>query len=81
MTVIRRTRRAARRRAADGGATSRFSTSWEIDDELSVTVADLFYTGLGQGSGTLDPDRAAHALHHAVRSIRDRSSPQAAQDL
>ncbi|MFF7127284.1 CHAT domain-containing protein [Streptomyces sp. NPDC008240] len=56
-------------------------TLWEIDDELSATVADLFYTGLGQSSGTLDPDRAAHALHHAVRSIRDGSSPQAAQDL
>ncbi|MFG2950445.1 CHAT domain-containing protein [Streptomyces adustus] len=56
-------------------------TLWEIDDELSVTVADLFYAGLGQDSGTLEPDRAAYALHQAVRRIRDGYGLRAPLDL
>ncbi|MFJ4526200.1 CHAT domain-containing protein [Streptomyces sp. NPDC088810] len=46
-------------------------TLWEIDDQASVTVADAFYTHLRTPAGTLDPDRAAWALHQAVRSLRD----------
>ncbi|MFF7174775.1 CHAT domain-containing tetratricopeptide repeat protein [Streptomyces pseudovenezuelae] len=45
-------------------------TLWEIDDGIAVTIADLFYAALQTGSG-LDPDRAAHALHRAVRRVRD----------
>ncbi|MEY2247461.1 CHAT domain-containing protein [Streptomyces sp. BF23-18] len=61
-------------------------TLWEIDDELSATVADLFYADLfyagpGQGSGTLDPDRAARALHQAVRRIRDGYGLRAPNNL
>ncbi|WP_371675656.1 CHAT domain-containing protein [Streptomyces sp. NBC_01276] len=48
-------------------------TLWPIDDRLAVTVAESFYTHLTTGPpGTLDPDRSAAALHHAVRGVRDR---------
>ncbi|MFB7253714.1 CHAT domain-containing tetratricopeptide repeat protein [Streptomyces nojiriensis] len=48
-------------------------TLWPIDDHLAVTVAESFYTHLTTGPpGTLDPDRSAAALHHAVRTVRDR---------
>ncbi|MEU3091619.1 CHAT domain-containing protein [Streptomyces massasporeus] len=45
-------------------------TLWEIDDQLTGTITRLFYDGLRIGS-ELIPDRAAHALHKAVRSLRD----------
>ncbi len=45
-------------------------TLWEIDDQIAVTIADLFYTALQTDSG-LDTDRAAWALHRAVRRVRD----------
>jgi len=46
-------------------------TLWEIDDAVAVTIADAFYSSLRSPQGTLDTSRAAHALHHAVRAIRD----------
>ncbi|OEJ21651.1 hypothetical protein AS594_39740 [Streptomyces agglomeratus] len=46
-------------------------TLWEIDDQIAVTIADLFYAGLQSDATELDPDRAAHALHHALRRVRD----------
>jgi len=46
-------------------------TLWEIDDAVALTVADTFYSGLRTAQGAPDPSRAAHALHHAVRAIRD----------
>ncbi|MGW6742892.1 CHAT domain-containing protein [Streptomyces sp. NPDC055025] len=46
-------------------------TLWEIDDGIAVTVADTFYTHLRTPDGTIDTNRAAWALHQAVRSIRD----------
>ncbi|MEU6615534.1 CHAT domain-containing protein [Streptomyces parvus] len=46
-------------------------TMWEINDEIAVTVADAFYTGLRSDSGRLDTRRSAHALHAAVRAVRD----------
>ncbi|WP_330261000.1 CHAT domain-containing protein [Streptomyces sp. NBC_00539] len=46
-------------------------TLWEIDDQVAVTIADDFYTGLRVGSGRMDPERAARALHEAVRRVRD----------
>ncbi|MBP2327046.1 tetratricopeptide (TPR) repeat protein [Kibdelosporangium banguiense] len=45
-------------------------TLWEIDDSLAVQVADTFYAQLDTGQG-MDTSRAAHALHHAVRELRD----------
>ncbi|WP_327722297.1 CHAT domain-containing protein [Streptomyces sp. NBC_00490] len=45
-------------------------TLWEIDDQIAVTIADLFYTDL-QTDSRLDPAQAAHALHSAVRKVRD----------
>ncbi|WP_371551505.1 CHAT domain-containing protein [Streptomyces sp. NBC_00554] len=45
-------------------------TLWEIDDQIAVTIADLFYANL-QTDSRLDPAQAAHALHSAVRKVRD----------
>jgi hypothetical protein len=51
-------------------------TLWEVNDRLAATVADLFYAALHTPGGALDTDRAAHALHHAVRAVRDgRDAP------
>jgi hypothetical protein len=47
-------------------------TLWEINDAVAVEIAEDFYTTLGAGPGTLNPRNAARALHHAVRSARDR---------
>lgn len=46
-------------------------TLWESDDELSVRVADAFYSGLVTDGGLIDTRKAARALHHAVRAVRD----------
>ncbi|WP_369263629.1 CHAT domain-containing protein [Streptomyces sp. R35] len=46
-------------------------TLWEIDDQTAVTIADTFYTRLATDSGALDTSRAAEALQHAVRAVRD----------
>jgi len=50
------------------------ATLWEIQDRVAVTMADRFYAGLqaGPGDSTLDPGRAAQALHLAVRAQRER---------
>lgn len=50
------------------------STLWEIDDRLSVTVADDFYAHLRDESGRLDTSRSAHAIHRAVRAARGGES-------
>jgi tetratricopeptide (TPR) repeat protein len=47
-------------------------TLWEIDDAHAVEIADTFYTVLNTGDGTFDVSRAAYALHHAVRTVRDK---------
>lgn len=44
---------------------------WEIDDRMAATLADTFYSGLRSGSAPLDTERAAWALHRAVRGMRD----------
>ncbi|MFK0046406.1 CHAT domain-containing protein [Streptomyces sp. NPDC090741] len=46
-------------------------TLWEIDDQTAVRIARAFYDGLATDSGAIDPDRAARALHAAVRQVRD----------
>lgn len=50
------------------------ATLWEIYDPIAVTVADLFYSHLRphEDSPVLDTTRAAQALHHAVRTVRDQ---------
>ena len=47
-------------------------TLWEINDAIAVEIADAFYAALTDPDGTLDPDRAAHALHHAARAQRNQ---------
>ncbi|MFE7514045.1 CHAT domain-containing protein [Streptomyces sp. NPDC057540] len=44
---------------------------WDIDDRTAATLADAFYAALRTGSAPPDTDRAAWALHQAVRGIRD----------
>ena len=46
-------------------------TLWEINDQLSVTIADTFYATLRTSQGSVDTSQAARALHHVVRSVRD----------
>ncbi|MFJ5774492.1 CHAT domain-containing protein [Streptomyces sp. NPDC093094] len=46
-------------------------TLWAISDRIAVDVADTFYACLRTDLGGPDPGRAAHALHHAVRAVRD----------
>jgi tetratricopeptide (TPR) repeat protein len=45
---------------------------WQLGDSVAVEVADAFYASLTSGQ-TLDPDRAAAGLHHAVNTIRASS--------
>ena len=47
-------------------------TLWEINDATAVEIADTFYAALTKPDGTLDPRRAASALHHATRIQRDQ---------
>ncbi|WP_351233327.1 CHAT domain-containing tetratricopeptide repeat protein [Streptomyces sp. NPDC002133] len=47
-------------------------TLWEINDQLAVKIAKSFYTDLTTGDGSLNTDRAAHALHRATRIARDQ---------
>ncbi|WP_179120152.1 CHAT domain-containing protein [Streptomyces tsukubensis] len=55
------------------GFTHVIGTLWPINDRLAVDVAESFYTYLAAGpSGRPAPDRAATALHHTVRDMRDR---------
>jgi len=46
-------------------------TLWEINDQIAATVADAFYAHLKNDQGILDTGRAAYALHHAIRAVRD----------
>ncbi|MFD4604366.1 CHAT domain-containing protein, partial [Streptomyces sp. NPDC058464] len=55
-------------------------TLWEINDDIAFTIADLFYAALQTDSAGLDPDRAPHALHKAVRDVRDGHGLPAAFD-
>ncbi|MER7468418.1 CHAT domain-containing protein [Streptomyces sp. NPDC097981] len=48
-------------------------TLWQIDDRLAAEIAESFYKHLTEGPrGMLAPDRAATALHHTIRTVRDR---------
>ncbi|MFI7364806.1 CHAT domain-containing protein [Streptomyces sp. NPDC050149] len=50
-------------------------TLWEINDEVASYVAADFYAELGaaaESPGNVDTDRAAVALHRAVRRVRDQ---------
>ncbi|MGW1740061.1 tetratricopeptide repeat protein [Nocardia sp. NPDC001965] len=53
-------------------------TLWTVDDEASTEIADSFYAALTPSGGAApDTSRAAHALHDAVRTMRDiyRATP------
>ncbi|MFE6497392.1 CHAT domain-containing protein [Streptomyces sp. NPDC057748] len=55
------------------GFTHVIGTLWPINDRLAATIAASFYTRLSAGTGAvIDPDQAAVALHHAIRSVRNR---------
>ena len=47
-------------------------TLWAIDDRNAMKVADVFYAHLATSLGKIDTTRAADALHHAIRAMRDR---------
>ncbi|GII83920.1 hypothetical protein Ssi03_19100 [Sphaerisporangium siamense] len=47
-------------------------TLWEINDRIAVEITGAFYAALDAGAGVLDTGLAAHALHRAVRTVRDR---------
>lgn len=49
-------------------------TQWSANSRLAVRVAELFYDRLTE-LGTSGADRAAEALHHAVRSVRSDGEP------
>lgn len=55
------------------GARHVIGTLWEIHDITASEVTEGFYRGLRTTAGDLDTARAAHALHAAVRKVRDRS--------
>ncbi|MDI3417777.1 CHAT domain-containing protein [Streptomyces luteolus] len=44
---------------------------WHVDDTIGAGVARSVYEALAAGDGGLDVDRAAEALHAAVRALRD----------
>lgn len=46
-------------------------TLWEIEDTIALRIADAFYAHLTTPSGEIDTSRTAHALHQAVRRVRD----------
>ncbi|MFF1872809.1 CHAT domain-containing protein [Kitasatospora herbaricolor] len=52
------------------------ATLWEIYDPIAVSVADSFYSHLRteRDNNVPDVNRAAHALHDAVRALRDQHS-------
>ena len=54
------------------GARHVIGTLWEVHDTTAPEMAASFYRGLRTAAGTLDTDRAARALHDAVREVRDR---------
>jgi len=47
-------------------------TLWSVHDTMAATVAESVYTDLTV-NGTFEPARSAHALHAAIRRIRDES--------
>ncbi|WP_217441525.1 CHAT domain-containing tetratricopeptide repeat protein [Nocardia barduliensis] len=47
-------------------------TLWAVNDSASAHIAEHFYAGLSATQSPVpDIDHAAHALHHAVRDLRD----------
>lgn len=47
-------------------------TLWQINDTYAADIADTFYTHLTDSKMNIDTDRAAHALHSTIRSLRDQ---------
>jgi CHAT domain-containing protein len=44
---------------------------WHVDDAVGARITRLVYELLRAGSGAFTPDYPAHALHAAVRAVRD----------
>jgi CHAT domain-containing protein len=59
------------------------ATFWAISDPIAVTVADRFYDHLRAvpDSTAIDPDRAAQALHQAVRELRSQPGHRTAPSV
>jgi hypothetical protein len=54
------------------GYRSVIGTLWPINDQAAIAVAGDFYDDItAHGTKPPDPGRAAQALHHAVRKLRD----------
>jgi CHAT domain-containing protein len=47
-------------------------TLWDIGDAVAADIGATFYTRPRTSTGIIDTNRAAFALHHAVRAVRDR---------
>ena len=47
-------------------------TLWEINDKYAADIANSFYTRLTDSKDNIDTERAAHALHDTIRSLRDQ---------
>ncbi|MET9547122.1 CHAT domain-containing protein [Streptomyces sp. NPDC006627] len=47
-------------------------TAWEVDDQIAAAIAGDFYARLRLPQQRIDTGRSAHALHEAVRDVRDR---------
>ncbi|MET7795008.1 CHAT domain-containing protein [Micrococcus luteus] len=56
-------------------------TLWEIGDDIAVTVAKIFYSHLRTSAGETETDRAAWALHQAVRTIRAGHHNEGRRDM
>lgn len=55
------------------GFPSVIGTIWQISDKYSADVAVGVYRTMAEGGVTLDVERAAEGLHHAVRELREET--------
>ncbi|MEU0216593.1 CHAT domain-containing protein [Streptomyces sp. NPDC006265] len=44
---------------------------WEIYDPTAIAIAESFYDYIRTSGAEVEPNRAAEALHHAIRALRD----------
>ena len=59
-------------RSSFAGSRHVIGTLWDVGNAVAADIAATFYTGLRTSTGIIDTDRAAFALHHAVRAVRDK---------
>jgi len=46
---------------------------WQVDDERSGVVSQMVWKRMLNADGTVDFDKAAEGLHHAVRALREQT--------